>query len=56
MPRTRPPYPREFRRQMVELVQAGRSMAQLAREFEPRYKTIREWVRQTAPVSLSCSQ
>ncbi len=46
MPRTRPPYPPEFRRQMVELVRAGRSSTELAREFEPSSESIRKWVRQ----------
>ncbi len=46
MPRTRPPYPPEFRRQMVELARAGRTARELAREFEPSYETIRNWVRQ----------
>jgi transposase len=46
MPRTRPPYPPEFRRQLVELVHAGRTPRELAREFEPSYETIRTWVRQ----------
>lgn len=32
MPRTRPPYPPEFRQQMVELVQAGRTPEELAEE------------------------
>ena len=35
MPRTRKPYPPEFRQQMVELVRAGRSPEELSREFEP---------------------
>jgi transposase len=46
MPITRPPYPPEFRRQIIELVRAGRTPAELAREFEPSYETIRKWVRQ----------
>ena len=46
MPRTRPPYPPEFRAQMVELVRAGRSPGELAREFEPAEYTIRKWVQQ----------
>ena len=46
MPRTRPPYPPEFRQQMVELVRAGRSPEELAREFEPSSQTIRNWLRQ----------
>ena len=46
MPRTRGPYPPEFRRQIVELARAGRTAAELAREFEPSYWTIRTWIRQ----------
>lgn len=46
MPKTRPPYPSEFRRQMVELVRAGRSIEELAREFEPSTQAIRNWVAQ----------
>ncbi len=45
MPRTRPAYPPEFRRQMVELVRAGRGPDELAKEFEPSGHSIREWVR-----------
>jgi transposase len=33
---------------MVELVHAGRSPAELAREFEPTAQSIRNWVAQTA--------
>jgi transposase len=36
MAKTRPPYTPEFRRQMVELVGAGRSPEELAPEFERR--------------------
>ncbi len=43
MPNNHPP---EFRRQMVELVRAGRSPEELAREFEPSAQSIRTWVRQ----------
>ena len=46
MPRTRTPYPAEFRRQMVELVRAGRTPDELSREFEPSSQTIRNWVHQ----------
>lgn len=44
MPKTRPPYAPEFRRQMVELVRAGRDPTDLAREFEPCAQAIRNWV------------
>ena len=46
MPRSRPPYPKEFRKQMVELVRAGRKPEDLAKEFEPTAQSIRNWVRQ----------
>lgn len=48
MPKSRPPYPPEFREQMVELVKAGRNPAELAREFRCSVQTIRNWVGQAA--------
>ncbi len=46
MPKTRPPYSAEFRRQMADLVRAGRDAVDLAREFEPSSQAIRNWVAQ----------
>ena len=46
MAKTHRPYAPEFRRQMVELVRAGRDSADLAREFEPSSQAIRNWVAQ----------
>ena len=46
MPRSRVPYPPEFRARMIELVRAGRNPEELAREFEPSAQTIRNWVNQ----------
>ena len=46
MARTRPPYPPQYRQQMVELVRAGRDPTELAREFEPSAQAIRNWVRE----------
>lgn len=40
MPKSHPAYPPEFRRQMVELVRAGRSPEELSREFEPSVQAI----------------
>lgn len=48
MPRTRPPYPPEFRAQLVALHRAGRTIEELAQEFEPAEQTIRMWVAQAA--------
>jgi transposase len=44
--RTRPAYPPEFRRRMVELVRGGRTPEALSREFEPTAQSIRQWVGQ----------
>ena len=46
MPKSRPPYPAEFRARMVELVRAGRTPEDLSREFEPSAQSIWNWVRQ----------
>lgn len=46
MPRSHPAYPLEFRRQMIELIRAGRTPEELAREFEPSAQAIRNWVEQ----------
>ena len=46
MPRTRPPYAPEFRRQIIEMVRAGRTPEELSREFEPTAQTINNWVKQ----------
>ena len=46
MPRTRPPYAAEFRQQIIELARAGRTPAELAREFECTAQTITNWVGQ----------
>jgi transposase len=40
------PYPAEFRQKIVELYRAGRSVNELAEEFEPSDQTIRNWVAQ----------
>jgi transposase len=48
MPKSRPPYPAEFRQQIIELAQAGKSPADLAREFGPRSQTIINWLAQAA--------
>jgi transposase len=47
MPKSHQPYPPEFRQQILELVRAGRSPDELAREFEPTAQTIRNWIKQT---------
>lgn len=46
MGKVRPPYPKEFKEQIIALARAGRSPAQLAQEFEPTEPTIRDWLAQ----------
>jgi transposase len=46
MPKSRPPYPAEYRRKIVALVRAGRNANELAKEFECTAQTIRNWVAQ----------
>jgi transposase len=44
MPRSRAPYPQEYRDEILALVRAGRTPDELAREYEPTAQTIRSWV------------
>ena len=46
MPRGKGPYPAEYRKQIVELARAGRSPAELSKEFGPTAETINTWLRQ----------
>lgn len=43
----KPPYPAQFRQQMVELVQAGRKPSELAKEFNCHSTSILSWLRQS---------
>ncbi|QDE68575.1 transposase [Myxococcus xanthus] len=52
MPKSRPPYPPEFRDRVVELLKAGRSGKSLAREFGCTEQSIRNWKKQ---LEESCS-
>jgi len=46
MPRTRNPYPTEFREHIIALARSGRSVESLAREFEPCAATIHLWLKE----------
>jgi transposase len=48
MGRTKPPYPAAFKQQMVELAMAGRTPAELAREFGVSAQSITAWVARAA--------
>ena len=51
MHRNHPPYPVQFREQMVELVRAGRQPKELADEFGCHVSSILNWVRQADKAS-----
>jgi transposase len=40
-------YPPEYRQRILDLYRAGRTIADLAAEFEPTGETIRLWVKQS---------
>jgi transposase len=47
VPRTRPPYPPEFRAEAVELIRSGtKSFRQLSRDVGVSDQTLRNWERQ----------
>lgn len=48
MPKSKPPYPAEFRHQIIELGRAGRTPAELSREFGPTAQSIANWIAQDA--------
>ncbi len=49
MPRTRPPYPPEFRQEAVALVhRSSESIAQIAKDLGCSEQTLRSWVSQAA--------
>ena len=46
MPRTKPPYPPEFRREAVQLVLAGRSVRDVAESLGCSDQSLHNWVKQ----------
>jgi transposase len=46
MPRTRPPYPPQFRREAVELLRSGAALKQVAADLGVSEQTLRNWRRQ----------
>ena len=51
MPRSGPPYPQEFREQIVKLAKTGRTPGELSREFGCSAQTITNWIAQAAIVA-----
>ena len=48
MGKTKPPYPEAFKQQIVELAMAGRTPAELSREFGVAAQSITAWVARSA--------
>jgi len=47
MPRTRPPYPLEFRQEAVRLArESGKPSAQIAQDLGISYESLRHWIKQ----------
>lgn len=46
MPRTRPAYPEEFRREAVQMVRSGRSVPDVAEALGVSQQSLRNWVKQ----------
>lgn len=47
MPKSRPPYPREFRAEAVRLARSNQqSLAQTARDLDVSYEALRGWLKQ----------
>lgn len=56
MPKTHPPYADEFRQQMRELAQTGRTPAQLSREFGVTAQTIANRIAQANRRGARCKE
>jgi transposase len=48
MGKTKPPYPEAFKQQIVELAMAGRTPAELSREFGVAAQNVTAWVARSA--------
>ncbi len=47
VPKTRPAYPPEFRREAVQMLRAGRTPAELSKSLGVSEQTLRNWRRQS---------
>jgi transposase len=45
MPKSRPPYPEEFRREAVQLVRSGRKVSDVAQSLGVTEQSLRTWVK-----------
>jgi transposase len=56
MPTSKPPYPAEFRQQMVDLHGAGRTIGELSREFGVSKRNISTWIAQSVAALTSAER
>jgi transposase len=45
MPKSRPPYPEEFRREAVQMVRSGRRLSDVATSLGVTEQSLRNWVK-----------
>ena len=45
MPKSRPPYPEEFRREAVQMVRSGRKLSDVATSLGVTEQSMRNWVK-----------
>jgi transposase len=45
MPKSRPPYPEEFRREAVQMVRSGRKLSDVATSLGVTEQSLRSWVK-----------
>jgi transposase len=55
VPRTRPPYPEDFRRDAVGIVRAGRSICDVAESLGVSQRTLRNWVKQDHSIAKNAT-
>jgi transposase len=55
MPRTRPPYPPEYRRQALELLRSGTPLKEVAADLGVSEQTLRNWRRQ-GDIDAGCAE
>ena len=53
MPKTRPAYPEQFRREALELVRQGRSIPDVAESLGVSQQTLRNWAVRASVTAVS---
>jgi transposase len=53
VPKTRPAYAEQFRREAIELLRAGRTPRELAESLGVSQQTLRNWAARTSSITTS---